>query len=122
MTYKLCYLEMNLDHVTEYVNHSSLVTEDNVCLGRRVCRGKHWSSKWRDNIDHASTETPKRRVDGTVIGYVSEDGLVGENSGRHYNQVQANESSWCVVEWDNGKRSVYPIGAQGIYALAYRRV
>ena len=41
------------------------------------------------------------------------------NSDREYNQVQEGQKDWCVVKWDNGKQSVYPIGAQGLYSLSY---
>lgn len=120
MSYELGYLCMNLENIQEDEIHGTLVTTDNVCLGRRVCRGRHWNKKWRDNIDSESPEIPKRRVHGTVVGYIDEEGgLVGENVGRKYNQVQQKQQGWCVVEWDNAKRSVYPIGAQGIYALAF---
>lgn len=120
MSFQLGYLCMNLDNIQEHEHHGTLVTVENVCLERRVGRGRHWNTKWRDNIDSDSPETPKRRVHGTIVGYVDEDKqLVGENAGRTYNQVRQRQQGWCVVEWDNGTRSVYPIGAQGIYALAF---
>lgn len=120
MSYKLGYLSMNHDNIIEYTDHGSLVTTDNACLGRRVTRGRHWNNrKWRDNIDADSAATPKERVPGTIIGYVDEKGFVGENAERTYNQVQQGQRGWCVVEWDNGKRSVYPIGAEDVYALSY---
>jgi len=119
MAYTLGYLSMNHDNITEYTDHGSLVTTDNACLGRRVTRGRHWNQKWRDNLDADSTTLPKARVPGTIIGYVDEEGFVGENVAHKYNQVQQGQCAWCVVEWDHGKRSVYPIGAEGIYALSY---
>lgn len=119
MSYTLGYLSMNHDNIREYTDHGSLVTVENVCLERRVSRGRHWSPKWRDNIDSGSMETPKPHLGGTIIGYVDANGLTGQNTGREYNQVQQGQREWCVVEWDNGKRSVYPIGAEGIYALSY---
>jgi hypothetical protein len=108
MSFKLGYLSM--ENICEYGDHNALVTSENVSLKCRICRGKHWSSKWRDN---------EPKVDGTIIGYVSDNGLVGENVGREYNQVQQGQKDWCVVKWDNGKCSVYPIGAKGIFALAF---
>jgi len=119
MSYTLGYLSMNHENIREYTVHGSLVTTDNVCLGRRVCRGRHWNEKWRANIDRDSGPPSKARVSGTIIGYVDEEGFVGVNADRKYNQVQQGQRAWCVVEWDNGKRSVYPIGAEGIYALSY---
>ena len=121
MSYQLGYLCLNRANIQEYENHGSLVTVDNVCLDRRVCRGRHWSTKWRDNVDPRSPETPKGRMHGTIVGYVDDESgrLIGENAARVYNQVRQNQKAWCVVEWDNGKRSVYPIGAQGLYALAF---
>ena len=116
---KLNYLDLNPDSILEYENHGELVTIGNVCLDRRVCPGRHWSKKWRDNIDSDSFEEPKARLQGTIIGYVDDSGLVGQNSYREYNQVQQGQRKWCVVEWDNGKRSVYPIGAQGIFSLSF---
>jgi len=119
-SYRLAYVCMNIENIMENEFHGTLVTVDNVCLERRVCRGRHWNNKWRDNIDWNSSESPKSRVHGTVVGYVDDEGqLVGENSGREYNQVQQGKRGWCVVVWDNGKRSVYPIGDQGVYALAF---
>ena len=41
------------------------------------------------------------------------------NSDREYNQVQEGQKDWCVVKWDNGKQSVYPIKAQGLYSLSF---
>ena len=35
---RLQYLDMNNDHMQEYCNHGTLVTTDNVCLDRRVCK------------------------------------------------------------------------------------
>ena len=113
MSHRLAYLNVNLDNIREQ-ECGPLVTADDVCLGRRVQWGKHWSTKWRDNIGDT-----KERVAGTIIGYVDETGLVGENSNREYNQVQQGQKDWCVVRWDNGKQSVYPIGAQGLYSLSY---
>lgn len=112
MSHQLAYLNITPDNVYER-ECDSLVTPDNVCLGRRVQWGKHWSKKWRDNMMNGV------RIYGTIIGYVDETGLVGINSRRKYNQVQQGQQDWCVVEWDNGKQSVYPIGAQGFYALAW---
>lgn len=114
----LAYLNMNFDHIRER-ECGPLVNADNVCLGRRVQWGKHWSKKWRDNILQNSSSTPKERANGTIIGYVDESGLQGINTKRKYNQVQQGQEDWCVVEWDNGNQSVYPIGAQGLYSLSY---
>jgi len=108
----LAYLNINLDHIRER-ECGPIVNAENVCLGRRVQWGKHWSKKWRDNI------SAKERVNGTIIGYVDESGLVGVNSEREYNQVHEGQKDWCVVKWDNGKQSVYPIGAQGLYSLSF---
>ena len=80
MSFKLGYLSM--ENICEYGDHNALVTSENVSLKCRICRGKHWSSKWRDN---------EPKVDGTIIGYVSDNGLVGENVGREYNQVQQGQ-------------------------------
>ena len=108
----LAYLNVNRDAIRER-ECGPLVTPENVCLHRRVEWGKHWSKKWTDNI------STKERVNGTIIGYVDETGLQGINTKREYNQVQQGQQDWCVVEWDNGKQSVYPIGAQGLYSLSY---
>ena len=59
----LAYLYMNLDSIRER-ECGPIVNAENVCLGRRVQWGKHWSKKWRDNI------SAKKRVNGTIIGYV----------------------------------------------------
>lgn len=122
MSHRLAYLNVNRDNIREQ-ECGPLVTADDVCLGRRVQWGKHWSKKWRDNIGDTKEQVPsgytKERVAGTIIGYVDETGLVGENSNREYNQVQQGQKDWCVVRWDNGKQSVYPIGAQGLYSLSY---
>ena len=50
---------------------------------------------------------------GTVIGYTDASGkLVGENAKRKYNEItQDSGPGWCVVHWDYGLKSVYPIGA-----------
>tara|TARA_B100001559_G_C16435746_1_gene591954 strand:+ start:635 stop:994 length:360 start_codon:yes stop_codon:yes gene_type:complete len=117
MAWTLGYLDMNLDHIREYEDHGSLVTSDNVCLERRVRRGRHWNpKKWKD-IN--SLTNPNDQVSGTIVGYVDETGLIGENIAHKYNQVQQGQTNWCVVQWDNGKRSVYPIGAEGIFALSF---
>ena len=105
----LDYLDMNIEHIREYNDHGSLVTVENACIGRRVCRGKHWSTKWN-----------ALRASGTVIGYVGSSGLVGEKIDRAHNQVREGQYGWCVVEWEDiGRRSIYPIGADGIYSLSY---
>lgn len=112
MTHTLGYLDMSRSNIREYHDLASVVTVDNVCLGRRVTRGRHWSAKWRDDVADGSTT-------GHVVGYVDGTGLVGENAPRQYNQAQQGQPSWCVVQWEDGRRSVYPIGAEGIYALAF---
>jgi hypothetical protein len=89
-------------------------------MDRRVKQGKHWNKKWRANIDADSPLAPKPRVSGTIIGYTDENGhLIGQNCRDNYNQVQQGQANWCVVKWDNQNISIYPIGAQGVYALAY---
>ena len=45
----LAYLNINLDHIRER-ECGPIVNAENVCLGRRVQWGKHWSKKWRDNV------------------------------------------------------------------------
>ena len=124
MQAKLAYLSMDVSNIQEFeVDSADLVCGDNVCVDRRVKQGKHWNTKkWRDHIDRMSTEVPKARVHGNIIGYTDEHGkLHGQNTVRQYNQVQQGQAHWCVVRWDNGNMSVYPIGAQGIYALSYVR-
>jgi hypothetical protein len=112
MSWTLGYLDINLDHICEYEDHGTLVTSDNVCLERRVCRGRHWNpQKWQTNQNETSS--------GMIVGYIDETGLIGENITRQYNQVQQGQKDWCVVQWDNGKRGVYPIGAEGIFALSF---
>mmetsp|Transcript_18180 Transcript_18180/g.56795 ORF Transcript_18180/g.56795 Transcript_18180/m.56795 type:complete len:122 (-) Transcript_18180:205-570(-) len=117
--------------MTNLVNHSKIriqnthgtrVSLSNVRTGMRVRRGFHWNPKsWRDDIDTDDTNNPKRRLSGTVVGYVNKKcQLVGENSmqtSRFDRITNENGSGWAVVEWDNTKRSVYPIGAEGLYTL-----
>ena len=107
MSFSLGYLCMDRSYIDEYEEHGPLVDIDNICIGRRVCRGRHWSRKWQKSIS------------GTIIGYVDDNGFVGENVFHQYNQVQQNQEKWCVVALDNGKKSVYPVGAEGIFALSY---
>ena len=118
---KLGYLAMDVENIREFEMDSRLiVSAENVSVGLRVKQGKHWNQKWRDNVDKAATVCPKPRFSGTIVGYTDEDGqLHGRNSERQYNQVQQGQANWCDVCWDNGNVSVYPIGAQGIYALAF---
>lgn len=108
MTYQMGYLDMNREHIKEYEDCNHVVTSENVCIGRRARRGRHWSSKW--NVD----------FEGVIVGYTDNCGILhGENVRKQYNQVQGGQQDWCVVDYDNGKRSIYPIGAQGIFALSY---
>lgn len=105
---RLQYLDMNNDHMQEYCNHGTLVTTDNVCLDRRVCRGRHWSTKWNQG-----------NTVGTIVGYIDDNGLVGNIPRGMLNQAQQGNKGWCIVQWDHKNSSAYPIGAQGIYALSY---
>ena len=118
---KLGYLSMNLGNITEHnIDQTLIVNSANVCIDRRVKQGKHWNKKWRANIDTDSLWTLEKRVWGTIIGYTDENGqLYGQNCGGKYNQVQQGQANWCVVRWDNQNVSLYPIGAQGVYAWAY---
>lgn len=107
MSKKIEFLNINHDHIHEY-ECPTVVTSENVCIGRPVSRGKHWSSQWSENVH------------GVIIGYTDMNGdLHGENVYGCYNQVQQQMSNWCVIEQLDGKRSVYPIGFDGIYALGY---
>ena len=108
MSYQLGYLDMNREHIKEYEDCDHVVTSENVCIGRRARRGRHWSSKW--NVD----------LEGVIVGYTDNCGILhGENVRKQYNQVQGGQQDWCVVDYDNGKRAIYPIGAEGIFALSY---
>lgn len=106
------------------------VTVANVALGARVRRGRAWNkAKWRDDMDTSSAACPRPRLIGTVVGYTDAGGrLVGENSGRQFDTDRVTEASgpgWAVVEWDPtspshaGKRSVYSVGATGVYSLVF---
>ena len=115
----MAFLALNHEQISARA-HGVLVTVDNASLGRRVREGKHWSKKWRDNIDPEDFDVPQRRkqrVHGTLVGYVGNEGLVGENATHVFNLKHVKQ--WGVVLWDNGKTSVYPIGDEGIFALAY---
>ena len=118
---KLGYLSMNLGNISEhYIDQRFIVNSSNVCIDRRVKQGKHWNKKWRANVGTDSHQASEKRVLGTIIGYTDENGqLYGQNCGGKYNQVQQGQANWCVVRWDNQNISLYPIGAQGVYALAY---
>lgn len=108
MSYQLGYLDMNREHIKEYEDCDHVVTSENVCIGRRVACGRHWSSKW--NVES----------EGVIVGYTDNNGILhGENVQKQYNQVQGGQQGWCVIEYDRGKRSIYPIGAEGIFALSY---
>ena len=108
MSYQMGYLDMNREHIKEYEDCNHVVTSENVCIGRRARRGRHWSSKW--NVD----------LEGVIVGYTDNCGILhGENVRKQYNQVQGGQQDWCVVDYDNGKRAIYPIGAEGIFALSY---
>ena len=63
------------------------VTLDNVFIGQRVKQGRHWRSKWRDNIEKTSTTIPKKRVIGTIIGYIKDGIIIGKNTTRKYNTL-----------------------------------
>ena len=94
------------------------VTLDNVFIGQRVKQGRYWRSKWRDNIDKTSTTIPKKRVIGTVIGYIKDGIIIGKNTTRIYNTLNdRNITKWCCVVWDNGNESVYSIGNNNLYSL-----
>lgn len=119
MPWTIGYLDISAENICEYENHGPLVTSENVCLERRVCRGRHWNAtKWTGDVDNDSN-AQRGTVSGTIVGYVDDTGLVGDNVVREYNQVQQGQQDWCVVDWDNGKRSIYPIGANGIFALSF---
>ena len=116
---------MNLMNHNKIRSHRSMigicVDLSNIFLGMRVKQGFQWRSKWRDNIDITSTTHPKKRLGGMVIGYVNENKmLVGENTMRDYETdkiTRSNGPGWAVVRWDNRNESIYPIGAENIYAL-----
>jgi hypothetical protein len=87
-----------------------VVYQKNIGIGLRVRRNPdNWRPrKWRDDA-HGS---------GVVVGFTDESGaLVGENASPRfvrdvYNQIpDQNGPGWAVVQWEAGKRSVYPIGA-----------
>ena len=112
------------------VNHARLsvaavagvpVTLESVQIGLRVRRGRHWRKTWRDDIDKEDVCIPKERMAGTVRGYTAHTGaLVGRNSDRkhpHDRITCANGPGWCVVAWDTGRVSIYPIGAEGLLSL-----
>lgn len=97
------------------------VTSSNVFLGATVRRGRHWNSRWRDDVDKGSEMRPKLRVYGRVVGFTNESGLVGQNSGRPFDADRITPdtpSGWAVVEWSSGVRSVYPIGYDATFSLA----
>lgn len=123
---------------TDLVNHAklvstktpdgSLVTLETVRLGMVVRRGPDWRRTWRDDIHKNQWANPldkragKVRVAGTVVGYTdASSALVGSNSGRAYKWDRIEPESgpaWCVVAWDTGRTSVYPIGGDcGIFSL-----
>lgn len=95
---------------------SEIVTIENVKLGMRVVRNPNdWRSKWRDD----------KRKPGTIIGYTDMDGfLVGENSKRKHKTdriTYENGPGWCVVCWDSGNKSIYPIGASNFLSSKWWR-
>lgn len=81
--------------------------------------GGTWNRKWRD--DMTSGLVPRPRLSGVVVGFADSRGeRVGENSGRDYETDRVTERSGpgrAVVEWENVKRSVYPVGAGGVFSL-----
>lgn len=106
------------------------VTSANVALDIRVRRGRMWNpSKWRDDVDTTSATSPRPRLTGTVVGFTDAQArLIGETSRRQFDTDRITETSgtgWAVVEWDSpssshlGARSVYPIGAAGVYSLVF---
>ena len=88
-------------------------------IDRRVKQGKHWNKKWRANIDTDSLWTLEKRVWVPLLGTpMKMASCMGKIVGK-YNPSTTRPGDWCVVRWDNQNVSLYPIGAQGVYALAY---
>ena len=84
------------------------VTLSSVRVGARVRRGRDWRRKWRDDVVRTSETTPKRRSLGVVVGYTDAGGaLIGRNTSRS----RPTDST--------GNESTYPIGAEGIFSLAF---
>ena len=84
------------------------VTLQNVYIGMRVERGRHW----RDDKWHEDNHLP-----GTIKAYTNADGmLVEQNSKGEYITdcvVEQTGPAWVVVYWDTQKKSINPIGATG---------
>ena len=102
---------MNVEQLEEFeLDNYTIVTEDNVTIGRRVLPGKHWNTKkWRS-----------RNCVGVIIGFTNENGtLFGQNAPKIHNQVRMGLPNWCVVQWENDGISVYPIGSDGVFSLAF---
>mmetsp|Transcript_841 Transcript_841/g.934 ORF Transcript_841/g.934 Transcript_841/m.934 type:complete len:145 (-) Transcript_841:104-538(-) len=101
---------------------------NNVLVGMRVRRGRHWRTGrkgWRDDkISSAASRNPVVGA-GTVVGFSDErGGLVGRNAQTedYYNTFHFTRGSgegsrvtvgpgWCAVQWDSGIEAIYPIGA-----------
>ena len=100
------------------------VTLSSVRVGARVRRGRDWRRKWRDDVVRTSETTPKRRALGVVVGYTDAGGaLIGRNtsSSRPTDSItEVNAAGWACVRWvATGNESTYPIGAEGIFSLAF---
>lgn len=91
-----------------------LVSVQNVCVGLRVTRGRHWrTGKW--NMDKCQP--------GTVIGFADNYAkLIGSNTNASYfdrfyldnRGIVSVGPEWCAVRWDaTSAESIYPIGARG---------
>lgn len=99
---------------------------NNVLVGMRVRRGRHWrtgSKGWRDDkISSAEAATTENSL--KVAGSDDNGVLVGRNAqtGSYYNTFHFASGSgegsrvtvgpgWCAVQWDSGIEAIYPIGA-----------